>query len=160
MLVAGINTAAAFNDRALHTAILSGTIVITDLIIIIMGLKRGVKRYTKFDIICQVIALVGLALWIVTGYPALAVLLSISVILIAALPTWRHAYLKPFEETWQGFAMAIVASVLTILSLSSYTFVALAFPVVTVLNCSVIVFIILSRRKALHPQEFLDQVKI
>ncbi len=159
MLVSGINTAAALSDHAIHTAILSGSIVLTDLIIIIMGLKRGVRRYTKFDIICQIIAIIGLVLWLATGNASLAVVSSISVVFIAALPTWRHAYLKPSEETWQGFAMAVIASVLTILSITNYTFVSLAFPVVTVINCSVIVAIILLGRKNEGLHKLLDLSK-
>lgn len=159
MLVSGINTAAALNDHAIHTAILSGAIVLTDLVIIIMGLKRGVKKYTKFDITCQVIAIIGLVLWLVTGNALLAVVFSISVVLIAALPTWRHAYLMPSEETWQGFAMAVVASVLTILSITNYSFIALAFPIVTVFNCSVIVIVILLGRNVVRLNKLQDHTK-
>jgi hypothetical protein len=146
-LVVCISTAAAISEGALHTAVLSGAIAIGDIFIVIMSVKRGVKKYTGFDIICQIIAFIGLALWLVTGSASLAVALSLVVVAIAALPTWRHAWIKPFEETWQGFAMGSLAGALTLASLTSFTFVDLAFPIVTVINCSLIVVIILSHRR-------------
>jgi hypothetical protein len=147
LLVSIINTAAAISTGAFHTSILSGAIVLTDAAIVVMGIRRGVKSYTKFDIICQVLAILGVILWLATGNPSLAVLLSLTVILIAALPTWRHAWRLPYEETWQGFGMAIAASTLTLASVEKINFIALAYPISTFVNCSVIVFIILTRRK-------------
>jgi hypothetical protein len=115
-----------------------------------MSIKKGVKKYTKFDFICQALAVIGVLLWRLTGNPSAAVLLSLVVIIIGALPTWRHAYKLPGEETWQGFVMGAVAGALTLLSLSHYTFVALALPISTVLNCSTIAIIITSRRRILE----------
>ncbi|HUD10432.1 MAG TPA: hypothetical protein VMR28_02045 [Candidatus Saccharimonadales bacterium] len=149
MTVVGISTAAAISEHAYHTAILSGAIVLTDIVIVAMSIKKGVKKYTAFDIVCQALAVIGLILWRVTGNPSTAVALSLLVIVIAALPTWRHAWIKPHEETWEGFAIGAVAGALTILSLSSYSFVALALPIVTVVNCSIIALVITTRRQAL-----------
>jgi hypothetical protein len=150
MLVSGINTAAAISDNALHTALLSGASALGDVIIVVLSLKRGVKKYTPFDIVCQVIAAIGIVLWLATGNPSIAVILSLSVIVIAALPTWRHAWLKPSEETWEGFAIAVVAGILTLFSLRSFTLVALAFPIVLIVNCSVMTSIILVRRRLMQ----------
>ena len=149
LTVVGISTAAAISDHAYQTAILSGAIVLSDIIIIAMSIRRGVKKYTMFDFVCQALAVIGVVLWRLTGNPATAVALSLVVIYIGALPTWRHAYKLPHEETWQGFAMSAIAGVLTILSLSQYTFVSLALPITTVINGTVIVIIITSRRKLL-----------
>jgi len=146
MLVAIINTAAAVSKNAIPTAILSGAIALTDALIVAMSIKKGVKRYTAFDVACQLIAIIGLGLWLVTGNPSLAVALLVSVILIAALPTLRHAWIAPFEETWQGFVMGAAAGALTFISLNRFTFVALAFPIATMVNCTLVVGIILQRR--------------
>jgi len=147
--VVGISTAAAISDHAYHTAILSGSIFLTDLVIILMSIKRGVKKYTRFDFVCQALAVIGLIIWRLTGNPSTAVAMSLLVIMIGALPTWRHAFNLPNEETWQGFVMGAIAGALTILSLSLYTFVSLALPIITVVNCSIIVVIITGRRRIL-----------
>lgn len=146
-VLVAINVLVAIEGGAQQTAIMSGAVFLADIAILTMGLRKGVKKYTHFDIICQILALCAIILWRLTGSPSLAAILSLSAILIAALPTWRHAWIAPFAETWQGFAMAVLAGFLTMLSLKQYTFIALAFPVVTILNCSTIVSIVLWRRR-------------
>ena len=81
-----------------------------------------------------------------TGQPELAVLIAVSVDLVAALPTWRHAWIAPYAETWEGFAIASGTAIVTLLAIESYSFVSLAFPLLVFTNCSVIVTIILYRR--------------
>jgi len=105
-----------------------------------------VKKYSVFDIACQGLAIGGLVAWRLTGQPDLAVLIAVSIDLVAALPTWRHAWIAPFAETWQGFAVAAGAAALTLATITSYTFVSLAFPILVLTNCSVIVIIVISRR--------------
>ena len=126
-ILVAINVSVAVAAGARQTAILSGAVLLADAAILSMGLKRGVKKYTPFDIACQALALVTIALWRLTGSSSIAAILSLSAILIAALPTWRHAWISPFAETWQGFAMAVLAGILTVLSLKNYTFVAWLF---------------------------------
>ena len=104
------------------------------------------KKYSVFDIACQGLAIGGLVAWRLTGQPDLAVLIAVSIDLVAALPTWRHAWIAPFAETWQGFAVAAGAAALTLATITSYTFVSLAFPILVLTNCSVIVIIVISRR--------------
>ena len=142
-----INVWVAITAGAYQTAILSGAVLLADIAILSMGFRKGVKKYTPFDIICQILALIAIALWRLTGNPSLAVILSLSALLVAAMPTYRHAWMAPFAETWEGFAMAVAAGLLTIASLSKYDFIALAFPFITVLNCGVVVTIILTRRR-------------
>lgn len=146
-LVAVINTTAAISAHAIHTAIFSGITTIGNGLIVVASLKRGVKKYTLFDFVCQALALVGVVLWRFTSNPSLAVVFCVLVIVIAALPTWRHAYTKPFEETWTGFVIGTSSGVVTILSLSNFTFVAVAFPLTAATNSAIMVGIILSRRR-------------
>jgi hypothetical protein len=146
-LIAVINTAAAISTHSTHTAVFSGITTIGNGAILIAALKHGVKKYTLFDFICQALALLGVVLWRLTSSPSLAVLFCVLVIAIAALPTWRHAFLRPFEETWQGFVIGSTSGFVTIASLSSFTFVSVAFPLTASINSALMVCIIVSRRR-------------
>lgn len=146
-LVNIISTTAAISTGAWHTAMLTGTIAATCSTIAILGFREGVKRYTSFDVACQVAALLGIVLWRLTKQPDLAVAIAVSINLVAALPTWRHAWIAPFAETWQGFAMGAIASILTLYSIDTYTFISLAAPIGNLFNCAVVVSVILSRRR-------------
>jgi hypothetical protein len=146
-VLVAINVSVAATAGAHQTAIMSGAVLFADLAILGMGIKKGVKKYTAFDALCQALALVGIILWRLTGDPSLATILSLFAFLIAALPTWRHAWVAPFAETWEGFALAVASGILTIFSLSKYTFIALAFPTITIVIGTVMVGIILLRRR-------------
>ncbi len=141
-----INTAAAISVGATQTALLSGASALATGWITVLSLRRGVKSYTVFDVICQALALGGIVAWRLTGQPDLAVLIAVSIDLVAALPTWRHAWLAPFAETWQGFAVADCAAVLTLFAITRYSIISLAFPALVLTNCSVLVTIIVTRR--------------
>jgi hypothetical protein len=141
-----INTTAAISTGATQTALLSGASALATGWITFLSLRHGVKKYSVFDIACQGLVIGGLVAWRLTGQPDLAVLIAVSIDLVAALPTWRHAWIAPFAETWQGFAVAAGAAALTLATITSYTFVSLAFPILVLTNCSVIVIIVISRR--------------
>lgn len=141
-----INTVAALSTGAIQTALLSGASALATGWVTVLSLRHGVKKYTPFDIICQTLAIIGIIAWRFTGQPDLAVLIAVSVDLVAALPTWRHAWIAPYAETWHGFAMAGGAAFVTLFTITNYTFVSLAFPLLVITNCSVLVSIILFRR--------------
>ena len=84
--------------------------------------------------------------WRLTRQPELAVLIAVSIDLVAALPTWRHAWIAPYAETWQGFAVTDGAAILTLLTITGYSVVSLAFPALVLTNCTVMVTVILTRR--------------
>jgi hypothetical protein len=154
-----INTVAAVSTGATPTALLSGASALATGWITLLSFRRGVKRYAAFDVVCQTLALVGLIAWRLTGQPELAVLLAVGIDLVAALPTWRHAWIAPFAETWQGFAIADGAAALTLLTITSYSVVSLAFPLLVLTNCTTIVAIIIARRTTAAKQHALRIAK-
>jgi len=146
-LLAGVQTAADLSAGADRTALLSAGATLGNGLILLLALSRGVKKYSAFDVMCQALALAGFVLWRLTGNPNTAVALSSAVILVAALPTWRHAYLSPYAEIWINFALGGLAGLLTILSLTSYTFAGLALPGITLINAFVMTTVINLRRR-------------
>ena len=151
-LINGINAVVALNAGAPRTAVLSIFACAATATIAVMGIKHGVKKYTAFDIACQALAIAGIIIWQLTGTPALAVAIALSVMVVASLPTWRHAWMEPQAENWQGFAIGGFGSLLTITSISEFNFIALAFPIAITLNSAIVVAVVLSRRRQATPQ--------
>lgn len=147
MLLNIINLAAALSVGAWQTAIYGAAGAIATGAIVLVGIKHGVKKYTKFDIFCQVTALLGIPLWLTTGKPELAVLVLLIVDLVAGLPTLRHAWKSPHEETWQAFALSAFGGMLTLISLNRYDMVALTMPLYIFIFDALLVLTILRRRK-------------
>jgi hypothetical protein len=142
-----VTTLATLSSGASQAAVLSAAATIGTFIIMILALKFGVRRYTRFDIVCQASAIVGIIAWRLTNDALLAIAIAQIVILVAAVPTWHHAWKSPFAETWQAFAISGTGGILTLISLTTYSFATLASPIVFVLNSFTIVAICLYRRR-------------
>jgi hypothetical protein len=132
-LLTAVATIAEFSAGEYRTAIFTSTAVLETLIIVLLGLKYGHTKYTPFDVICQVGALFGFVLWAIFNSPAAAVIFAVSIDFIGALPTIRHSWLKPGEETWITFAMAGAGGLLAIFARTSFNWTSLTYAVYIVL---------------------------
>ena len=147
-LLSLITAVAAYAGGARHTAILAGAESLCTVGVVIAGLKvGGIKRYTKFDVICQFLAIIGIILWRITNQPATAILLTIISDCIAILRTYRHSWTAPREETWQAYAIGSLAAVFAISSLAHFGFVNLAYPLYIFISNLSLVIIITERYK-------------
>ncbi len=128
-LLSAIAGAASFSDHQYAAAVLSFSATIETMIVVILGWKYGDRTIAKFDIYCQIAALIGLMLWFVFNSPALAVISSVGIDLVATLPTLKHAWEKPHEETTITFALAGVAAVFTVAAAKEARITSLANPI-------------------------------
>jgi len=148
-LLTAIGTFAAFSEGAITTAIFSLAATLSTLMIVILGLRGGVKRYTLFDVMCQGVALLGIVLWQITQSAELAVAIVVVTDMIAALPTIRHSWIAPHAETWQTFAYGAFSAALTLFTITQFTFTAFAYPVWITFANTIISTVILYRRRKL-----------
>ena len=94
--------------------------------------KGGIRsRLNRFDLACGASALVGLVAWQVTNRPAVALLFSILADLIAAMPTLRNAYRRPFDEYAPTYLMSSVAMAITLLTVHHWRPGIVALPLYT-----------------------------
>ena len=146
-LLTGVATVAEIGAGEYRTAIFTGTAVLETSLIVILGLKYGHTHYTLFDVVCQVGALFGFVLWAVFNSPAAAVIFSVTIDLIGALPTVRHSWRKPGEETWLAYAMAGLGGALAILSFTEYNWTSLTYAIYIVLINTLLTAILIGRAK-------------
>lgn len=148
-LLTGVATIAEIAAGEYRTAIFTSTAVFETLIIVLLGIKYGHTKYTIFDVLCQIGALFGFVLWALFNSPAAAVIFSATIDFIGALPTVRHSWVKPHEETWTTFAMAGVGAMLAIFALTAYNWTSLPYAVYLVLINAVFTFVIITRGRRL-----------
>lgn len=146
-LLSAIAGAASLSDHQYAAAALSFSATTETMIVVVLGLKYGERDFGWFDIACQVGAIVGMILWFVFNSPAIAVVASVGIDFIAALPTLKHSWEKPAEETWVTFFLAGTAAVFTIFAATSARITALANPIYILLINYVTTAIILYRTK-------------
>jgi hypothetical protein len=90
--------------------------------------RRGSWAITPFDWACGAMCLVGIAVYLVTlrGNLAIGVLLLADV--FAAVPTIRKSYGAPESETWTAYLVGALTSVITLLTITHWTFATYALP--------------------------------
>ncbi len=147
-LLTGIATAAEIAAHEYATAIFTSAAVLETGIIVVLGLKYGYVKYTTFDVVCQIGAIVGIILWQLFNSPAIGVVASVTIDFIGALPTIRHSWLKPGEETWSAYALAGLGGALAIAALNNHNWTSLTYAIYIVLVNAVLTFILVSRGKA------------
>ena len=148
-LINVINTAAAFSAGAWQTGIYLSCATFATVSISVLAFWHGVKKYSVFDIVCQIVALIGIPLWLLTRQPALAVALELVVDFSGGLPTLRHAWREPYAETLRTFVLSASAGLLLLASLKEYSFVAVAVPLyIFLFDSAISVAILMGRNKA------------
>ena len=145
-LLTAVATIAEISAHEYRTAIFTSFAVIETLTIVLLGFKYGYAKYSKFDAVCQFASLSGFFFWWLFNTPAAAVIASVSIDFIGALPTVRHSYLKPGEETWSTFALAGLGGVFVLFALNSYTWTSLTYPIYIVIINFVFTGVIICRR--------------
>ncbi len=141
-IIAAINAGGAINTVILGSSYLLGTFVI-----LLIAIIKGTRKYTIFDGFCQILAIIGVIIWQISGNPSIALLFVIISGELAAIPTFRHAYKFPKEETLSSFVIASTISILFVLLAPTVSFASLAVPIDLVFGNGLIAMIIYVRRK-------------
>jgi hypothetical protein len=94
--------------------------------------KKAEWKITGFDLMCGILSLVGLALWMITKVGNVAIFFSIVADALAAIPTIMKAYKYPDTEIAWPWIATVAGVVLTLLTLSTFTFA----------NCGFILYIL------------------
>jgi hypothetical protein len=146
-LLTGIAAAAQISAQEYVAAFFTGAAATATAMVVIFGLRHGFVRYGRFDIICQLSAVIGIILWQLFDSPAIGVLAAVTIDLIGALPTLRHSWNKPHEETWQTFGISSLAAIFAVGALASYTWVTLPYALYLIVINFILAIIILQRQK-------------
>jgi hypothetical protein len=153
-LLTGIAAAAAFSDGQLAAGFfaLAGTLATGS--VVVAGWRYGDRTFTRLDIVCQVSVLVGLVLWLIFNSPALAVWAAIIIDFVGFLPTYKHAWDKPKEETPIFFALVCAGGLLATLAalpVGGWTVTSVAYQLYVALSMASCLAILMLRTKTAQP---------
>ena len=84
--------------------------------------KKAEWKVTRFDLICGVLSIVGLALWLITRVGNVAIFFSIVADGLAAVPTIVKAYKYPETELAWPWMATVIGVVLTLLTIKDWSF--------------------------------------
>jgi hypothetical protein len=94
----------------------------TAVVVVSFAARRGSWAVTPFDWACGGICLTAVAVYAATLKGNLAITLLLTAELFAALPTVRKSWKAPETETWTVFLAGFVSSIITLLTVTHWTF--------------------------------------
>jgi ABC-type amino acid transport system permease subunit len=96
--------------------------VIAQFIIAVLSLKYGEGGWNRFDRACLFGAGISLVLWRQFNSPVIAILLTIVIDFLGALPTLKKSYYEPEKEDLLTWILYVVASLLNLLAIEDWNF--------------------------------------
>ena len=127
-LLTGIACAASFADGKVASGILMLAATVETMAIVVLGFAYGDRKFERLDIICQLGAIVGLLLWLIFNSPAIAVIAAVVIDCVGMIPTVKHSWQRPYEETWSTFFLAGVGAIATVFAAGVWTITSVAYP--------------------------------
>jgi hypothetical protein len=103
---------------------ISGTLVaglIGSLTIAILSLTNGWRGWTMTDLICLGGAAVGIAFWALTWNADLAIVITMVVMMIGAVPTIKSAWLNPKAENKLAWAVYASGCIIGVMAISEWS---------------------------------------
>lgn len=138
--------AAQANAGAKWLLIISGEYIFSSVVIAILSLKYGFGSFHKRDSVSIAIALAGFALWIVTDRPLIAILSVVVIDFAGFWLTLTKTWHAPHSETLISWQLSLVAAVLSVFTLSTWTFTLVVYPLYAIVGTAMLVWLIMYRR--------------
>ncbi|MEA4910763.1 hypothetical protein SDC9_07742 [bioreactor metagenome] len=118
------------------------------LVVCILSLiKEEDKNIKKVDIVFLVLTLLAIPLWLLAKAPVASTALLVLVYSLAGQATLRKSWADPYTETISLWAINSFRALISILALSEYNFVTLAFPVLVFVSALGFAIILVIRRR-------------
>lgn len=121
--------------------------IITMYVALLAYLKKSDISITRTDWLFFIAAMLSLPLWYFTDDPLSAVVILTTVDLFGFVPTFRKAYVSPFEERLTFFMIMALRNFIVVLALENYSLTTVLFPAVIALACLLFIVMVLYRRR-------------
>jgi hypothetical protein len=120
--------------------------------IALIALKKGEHTATRGDWISFILAVVAIAIWVMTKTPLYAVILISIIQIIAFYPTVRKSWTKPEHEAALMYILSVCTQLLMICALAVKSLITLLYPIVAISVNLLFVAMLLYRRRVI-PKE-------
>ncbi len=120
-------------------------------LITFLAFRQGEKNITLSDWVMLIGSLSAIPVWIMTSDPLWSVVIVTIINAVAYIPTFRKAWVKPFEEHILMYAINIPRHMLTIAATQVYSFTNILYPASVVLACILLFGGIQYRRLTITP---------
>ena len=147
LLITSLATASLFAQHNTVAIWLAGVSTLQAIVIFALSIKHGMGGWAKSDMICLVIALLGIGLWQTTKQPTLALYAAIAADFTGMVPAIIKTYKFPKTEIWSFFFLDTVAAIFSLMAIKNWRIEEFSFPLYLMLINFAMVLLIVSPRK-------------
>ena len=123
---------------------------ITVYVAILAYRKKSDITITRSDFVFLISALGTLPLWYFTSDPLLVVVILAVIDILGFAPTFRKAYVRPFEEQLRFFAIMAIRDIFILVALEHYSVITALFPIVMSSTTVIFIIMVLYRRRRMR----------
>ncbi len=149
-------TAASLSDHQYASVVLTLSESVETMAVVVVGLmKAGSFEIAPFDFVCLLGAALGLILWRTLDSPSLAILATIAVDIVGSLPTFKHMWQSPREETRITYLLSTFSGLAALAAATSVRITEIAVPLdILLMNALFVVVIIWRKNLVVSPATF------
>lgn len=130
-------------------AIVTLALAVSPLMVFVAAMFKDPRSLTfdRLNLVCGLMAVIGIVLWRLTSQPELAIVVAILADIASSFPTIFKTIRRPKTEYAPTYAISALSMVIALYTVRNWTFVAVAFPIyVLVVNLFMVGLITVSRR--------------
>lgn len=129
-------------------------------VFILSMIKETDKNIKKVDIVFLILTLLAIPVWLLAKAPVASTALLILVYSLAGQATLRKSWVDPHSETISLWAINSFRALISILALSEFNFVTLAFPVLVFVSAlGFAILLVIRRKQVANKKGFLNVLK-
>lgn len=142
LLITSLATASLFAQHDTVAIWLAGVSTLQSILIFVLSIKYGMGGWEKRDLVCLLIAFLGIVLWQTTKNPVIALYASIAADFTGMIPALIKTYQFPKTEIWTFYALDTVAAVFSMIAVKNFTPQELSYPAyILIINFIMVLFI-------------------
>lgn len=142
LVITTLTTVALFAQGNQVAVWLAGVSMFQSILIFLLSLKYGMGGRSKTDVICLLLALLGVVFWQVTKNPVIALYFAIGADFAGIIPTLIKTYRQPDTEVWTFYFLDVCAGVFNLLASEKFVFNQFLYPFYIILINLSIVFLV------------------
>lgn len=146
LLITALSTASLIAQHNTVAVWLAGVSTLQAILIFALSIKRGMGGWSRSDILCLVIALIGIVAWQTTKNPVFGLYFSIFADFTGMVPALIKTYRLPHTENVWFFGLDAIAGILTLLAVVTFTAEQTAYPIYIAIINAAMAFLILRPR--------------
>ncbi len=128
--------------------------------VFLLSIRHGIPKIRYIDVICLVLALLGVAVWLVIQEPVASIIILLSVEVIGFIPTFTKALAKPYEDSAALWGLTGTRHTMGLLAVQQYSIVTLLNPIVWItLGFSFSLFLLIRRLPEKRPKRRVRNVQ-